>query len=160
MRAIIAGLAAALMLAATPARADERADLAMEIGVTAAKAQEEQVRLLMPMLMKEMGADEAGLTAEEKKQLAEGMEKTVNEAMVAMLSTSLADPSRFELAELRQIKAFMGTSAGVKWTNVASSLDTKDPAVMQTVLASMFKNIDMKIFAKLAVAANAKKHNP
>jgi hypothetical protein len=51
----------------------------------------------------------------------------------------------------------MGTSAGVKWTNVASSLDTKDPAVMQTVLASMFKNIDMKIFAKLAVAANAKK---
>ena len=159
MKKILIALAIGWALAAGPALADERADLVKDIATITLKSQEKQVTSVVPLLMKELGSESAGLTAEEKTKLKDGLTATLTEVVGTIITEALQDPARFNVDDLRQIKGFVSSPAGDKWSNVVSSFDAKDPKAMQLVLTSMFKNVDMAIFTKLAIASAQKKQN-
>jgi hypothetical protein len=157
MKKVLIALVVGWALAAAPAVADERADLVKDISAITLQTQAEQVDAVVPVLMRELGADSAGLTADEKTKLKTGLTLTLTEVVSAIITNALQDPAKFDVDDLRQIKAFVGSPAGAKWARVVSSFDAKDPKSMQLVLTSMFKNVDMAIFSKLAIASAQKK---
>ena len=145
--------AVVIVLGAGPASADERADLVKLIVDTQLVDNQPMINEGVSQMAQAMGADRAGLTAEERTRLDSGLRQTLTDIVRDLVMPVLNDPAKFSVEELRAVAAFNASPAGRKWTTLAGAADVTSPEAKTKILTSLLRNVEPSLLAKLFAAS-------
>lgn len=150
---VLVAFAFSVSLGAGVAQAGEREDLVKQIIDGQLLDNNSMVEDGVKQMAAGMGADRANLTPDERTRLEAGLRKTLIEALQSLIQPVLSDPAKFSMEDLRGIATFNASPAGKKWNGLASAADVTSPQARATIAASLFRNVEPALFAKLVAAS-------
>lgn len=156
MRMFVKGFVLAafgLVLAVGGAHAGERDDLIKAILDVQFTENGPLVNETVKQMAEAMGADRAGLTADERSRLDAGLRKTLADALREVIQPVLADPAKFSIEDLRAVATFNVSPAGRKWNGISSMADINSPETRTKITIALLRNVDAALLAKLFAAS-------